>query len=131
MTRVPAIQTSLMLNNNYNLEGTIPHSLSSLSLKEFDISINLFNGTIPSFFFNMPSLAFLNLYRSALLVCNKDELMSPSQERFEREHSKYVHVHVAGHHLQPRLLQRGHQLLVWEPPGLVVLAACYDVHFLD
>lgn len=72
MTCVPAKQTSLMLNNNYNLEGTIPQSLSSLSLKEFDISINLFSGTIPLFFFNMASLAFLNLYRSVLLDCNKD-----------------------------------------------------------
>jgi len=60
-----------MLNNNYNLEGTIPQSLSLLSLKEFDISINLFNGPLPSFFFNMSSLAFLNLYRSALRVCNR------------------------------------------------------------
>lgn len=57
--------------------------------------------------------------------------MSLSQEHFDREHSTDEQLHHVGHHLQPRLLQRGHQLLVWEHPGLAVLAACHDVHFLD
>ncbi|KAL5224679.1 hypothetical protein ABZP36_011318 [Zizania latifolia] len=63
----PAL-TELDLNGNYNLNGTIPASISRLSsLELLDLGINGFNGSIPSEFGDLSGLIELRLYNNNLV----------------------------------------------------------------